>query len=59
MGRLLDGAACLPQVLLMENVPQVHSRKHMPDFEEWVGFLAAKGYSNYWQDLNAKDYGVA
>lgn len=59
VGRLLDGAACLPQVLLMENVPQVHSRKHMPDFEEWVGFLAAKGYSNYWQDLNAKDYGVA
>lgn len=59
VGRLLDGAACLPQVLLTENVPQVHSRKHMPDFGEWACFLAAKGYTNYWQDLNAKDYGVA
>ena len=49
----------LPQVLLMENVPQVHSRSNMPDFQKWIEFLEGKGYSNYWQDLNAKDYGVA
>lgn len=45
--------------LLMENVPQVHSKKNKGDFENWIRFLEKKGYSNYWQDLNAKDYGVA
>lgn len=57
--RLLNEVESLPQVLLMENVPQVHSSANMPDFQKWIDFLASKGYSNYWQDLNAKDYGVA
>lgn len=57
--RLLNECAELPQVLLMENVPQVHSKANMPDFQNWIDFLERKGYSNYWQDLNAKDYGVA
>ena len=56
--RLLDETDHLPQVLLMENVPQVHSKANMPDFEKWIGSLSGKGYANYWQDLNAKDYGV-
>lgn len=57
--RLLDGSPELPQVLLMENVPAVHSKVNMPDFQKWIDLLASKGYSNYWQDLNAKDHGVA
>lgn len=57
--RLLNECSELPQVLLMENVPQVHSKANMPDFQKWIDFLEKKGYSNYWQDLNAKDYGVA
>ncbi len=57
--RLLGECHELPQVLLMENVPQVHGRANMPDFQEWLVFLKGKGYSNYWKDLNAKDYGVA
>lgn len=57
--RLLNDVEILPQVLLMENVPQVHSEKNMPDFQKWIDFLTNKGYTNYWQDLNAKDYGVA
>lgn len=57
--RLLNECRELPQVLLMENVPQVHSKANMPDFRKWIDFLTDKGYSNYWQDLNAKDYGVA
>ncbi len=57
--RLLNEVENLPQVLLMENVPQVHSQANMPDFQKWIDFLSIKGYSNYWQDLNAKDYGVA
>lgn len=57
--RLLNETEHLPQLLLMENVPQVHSKKNKGDFENWIRFLENKGYSNYWQDLNAKDYGVA
>lgn len=49
----------LPQILLMENVPQVHAQKNMEVFQTWLNFLESKGYSNYWQDLNAKDYGTA
>lgn len=56
--RLLDECTELPQVLLMENVPQVHGEKNMEHFNEWITFLESKGYSNYWQDLNSKDYGV-
>ena len=43
----------------MENVPQVHGKKNINDFEKWLGFLENLGYTNYWQDLNAKNYGVA
>ena len=57
--RLLNEVDNLPRVLLMENVPQVHSKKNMDDFQKWIAFLENKGYSNYWQDLNAKNYGVA
>ena len=57
--RLLNEVENLPQVLLMENVPQVHGKKNMEDFQRWIQFLESKGYSNYWQDLNAKNYGVA
>lgn len=56
--RLLDECTELPQVLLMENVPQVHSVKNKEHFDKWIDFLESKGYSNYWQDLNSKDYGI-
>lgn len=49
----------LPQILFMENVPQVHSQDNMPDFRKWLDFLESLGYTNYYQDLNAKNYGVA
>lgn len=57
--RLLNETENLPQVLLMENVPQVHGEANMPHFIDWIDFLKSKGYSSYWQDLNAKNYGVA
>jgi len=56
--RLLNECTELPQILLLENVIQVHSEKNLPDFEEWIQFLRSKGYSNYYGDLNAKDFGV-
>lgn len=54
-----DSNGELPQILFMENVPQVHGKKNINDFEKWLGFLENLGYTNYWQDLNAKNYGVA
>lgn len=57
--RLLNEVENLPQVLLMENVPQVHGESNMAHFIDWIDFLKSKGYSSYWKDLNAKNYGVA
>lgn len=58
--RLLREVENLPQVLLMENVTQVHSETgdNMENFQKWIGFLEGLGYSNYWQDMNAKNYGM-
>ena len=56
--RLLNETTELPDVLIMENVAAVHSKKFMPDFQKWIDFLVSKGYSNYWQDLNTYDYGI-
>ena len=56
--RLLDESPLLPDVLIMENVPQVHSTKNMEDFQSWLDYLSSKGYSNHYQDLNAADYGI-
>lgn len=56
--RILEECNELPQILLMENVPQVHGKKNLADFNLWIDFLKSKGYQNFWQDLNAKDYGI-
>ena len=48
----------LPQVLLMENVPQVHSQDNLADFNKWKLRLEELGYNNYFQDLIATDYGI-
>ena len=56
--RLLNECKELPQYLLLENVPQIHSKKNIDDFKLWQKFLEEKGYNNYWQDLNAKNYGI-
>ena len=49
---------CLPDILLMENVPQVHGTDNMPNFREWLTELERLGYQSYWQDLIATDYGI-
>ena len=48
----------LPQILLMENVPQVHSKENIEDFRKWQFALEKLGYQSYWQDLIATDYGI-
>lgn len=62
--RLLDdlayrgGRQSLPQMLLMENVPNVHGKKNIENFNAWIEKLESLGYSNFWKDLNSKDFGV-
>jgi DNA (cytosine-5)-methyltransferase 1 len=56
--RLLNECTELPQILLMENVTQVHGSKNKEHFDEWITFLESKGYSNYWADLNSKNFGI-
>lgn len=48
----------LPKYLLMENVKNLVSKKFMPYFQVWLDFLTNLGYKNFWQVMNAKDYGV-
>lgn len=43
----------LPQILVMENVPQVLKES---GWNEWYCFLEKLGYSNYCEVLNSKDY---
>lgn len=56
--RLLKEMEELPQILLMENVPEVVSDKNMKDFSEWIAFLDSLGYRSKYQILNAKNYGI-
>jgi len=46
----------LPQILLMENVPEVIGSNNIQDFNLWQKKLESLGYSNYIELLNAKDY---
>lgn len=48
----------LPQILLMENVPQVHSEENKKDFFKWQLELEKLGYKNYVKDLIATDFGI-
>ena len=56
--RILTECKNKPQVLLMENVPQLHNQENMKDFYKWQVRLEELGYKNYWQDLIATDYGI-
>ena len=47
-----------PKYLLMENVKALVSKKFMPTFQLWLDWLSGEGYTNFWDVLNAKDYGV-
>lgn len=56
--RLLKETTELPQVLLMENVPQVIGKKNIGAFAEWLAFLDSLGYHSKWEVINATDYAV-
>lgn len=48
----------LPEILLMENVPQVKGNKNILSFNKWKRVLESMGYNNFVKILNAKDYGI-
>ena len=57
--RILDECnGNLPQILLMENVPDVIGSKNIEHFAKWLEKLESLGYKCYWRVLNAKDYGI-
>lgn len=61
VGRILNECKeqnCLPTVLLLENVTQVHGTKNLDDWNTWLHTLEELGYHNYWKDLRASDFGV-
>lgn len=54
---VLEGGQ-LPQVLVMENVPEVVGTKNVKHFAKWVQKLEELGYKNKHEILNSKDFGV-
>lgn len=61
VGRLLRNAhenGVLPDILLMENVPEVVGERNIGVFRRWLELLHSLGYRSKWQILNAKDYKV-
>lgn len=56
--RLLEESEELPQILVMENVPQVASGENQKHFFEWINTLEGLGYSSKYAIMNARDYNV-
>ena len=56
--RILKECDKKPDILLMENVPQVHGTDNVDSFMKWQISLENMGYKNYYQDLSAIDYGI-
>lgn len=54
--RMLDECEELPQILLMENVPEVIGAKNSKSFSDWFMKLESLGYKSWYKIMNAKDY---
>lgn len=50
--------ATQPRVAIAENVKNLTSKKFSEQFKIVLDSLEKAGYNNYWQVLNAKDYGI-
>ncbi|RIL20537.1 DNA (cytosine-5-)-methyltransferase [Staphylococcus gallinarum] len=48
----------LPKFLLMENVSNILSDKHIDNFNEWCAFLENLGYVNQIYTLDARNFGI-
>ena len=47
-----------PKYVVWENVKNLLSAKHRHNFDAYLDTMKALGYTNYYQVLNAKDYGI-
>lgn len=47
-----------PKYIIWENVKNLLSKKHKHNFEAYLETMEELGYNNYYQVLNAKDYGI-
>ncbi len=47
-----------PRIAIAENVKNLTSKKFQKEFDIVLTSLEQAGYNNYWQVLNAKDYGI-
>lgn len=47
-----------PKYVVWENVKNVLSKKHKHNFDKYLKSLEDSGYNNYYQVLNAKDFGI-
>lgn len=47
-----------PKYVIWENVKNILSKKHKHNFNNYIEMMSQLGYNNYYQILNAKDYGI-
>ena len=47
-----------PRYVIWENVKNLLSKKHRHNFDAYLQTMESLGYTNYYQVLNAKDYGI-
>ena len=47
-----------PKYVIWENVKNLLSKKHRHNFDTYLETMEELGYKNYYQVLNAKDYGI-
>lgn len=47
-----------PKYVIWENVKNLLSKKHVHNFNAYLETMEQLGYNNYYQVLNAKDYGI-
>jgi DNA (cytosine-5)-methyltransferase 1 len=47
-----------PKYVIWENVKNLLSKKHRHNFDAYLEAMESLGYTNYYQVLNAKDYGI-
>lgn len=49
---------CLPKYVVWENVKNIMAKSHIHNFQKYIETMEDLGYNNYFQVLNAKDYGI-
>lgn len=49
---------CKPKYVIWENVKNLLSKKHRHNFDNYLSIMESLGYNNYYEVLNAKDYGI-